>query len=210
MIAGPSGGGGNPASPPPRGTYHNPTPESLAAEVAAEARVRDEMAQEAEEARLTEQAVDIQTLIQAEIAKAIGSLTQDQPPLPTFEDVLAQVDPRDSEAALAMLDFLLTTGRLNRVGVLDGGQGYLFVYHEPKGTTKAGYRPGGTQGDRIVDAAVDKARADGKVPAKRGVCGKCVSAIYQGESDDTPRLEGEDDFTKAVVCAADGDTHVFA
>lgn len=160
---------------------------------------------------------DLQTLIQTEIAKAIGQLAQDvdavvaqQPPLPTFEDVLAQVDPRDSEAALAMLDFLLKTGRLGRVGVLDGGHGYLFTYAEPKGTTKAGYRPGATQGDRIVDAAVDKQRAEGVKPVKQGVCGKCVSAIYQKDGDAAPRLADEEDFTKAVVCPADGDMHAFA
>lgn len=87
------------------------------------------------------------------------------------------VDPRDSDTALVMLDWLNRTGRLNRVGTLDGGQGYLYIYAEPKGATKAGYRPGGTQGDRIVDAAVEAQRATGKGPAKRGLCPHCFSAV---------------------------------
>lgn len=119
----------------------------------------------------------------------------------TFQDILADLDPRDSEAALAMLDYLLRTGRLNRVGVLDGGQGYMFIYKEPKGTTKAGYRPGGTQGDRLVDAAVDAQRASGQRPAKRGMCPQCLSAVRDTEDgtivlDDpenpTPECSGSD------------------
>ena len=175
-------GDGLDESPFPPGTYHNPTPESLAAEVADEARIRDEMA---EEAKVTEQAVDIQTLIQNEVAKVAGSLVQQaaqQVQPQSFEEALAQVDPADSEAALEMLDWLLKTGRLGRVGVLDGGQGYLFMYQEPKGSTKQGYRPGATQGDRIVDEAVEAQRAAGKAPAKRGMCPHCFSVVKEIES----------------------------
>lgn len=98
----------------------------------------------------------------------------------SFQEALADVDPADSEAALAMLDFLLKTGRLNRVGVLDGGNGYLFAYVEPKGSTKAGYRPGGTQGDRIVDEALEKQRnSDAPRPTRQGMCPGCMSAVAE-------------------------------
>lgn len=96
----------------------------------------------------------------------------------SFEDALADVDPRDSEAALAMLDWLLKSGRLQRIGVLDGNQGYLFGYVEPKGSTKQGYRPGGTEGDRIVDQAVDQARETGAPrPDRQGMCPKCMTVV---------------------------------
>lgn len=113
---------------------------------------------------------DIQTLIQNQ---------PDKPPTFTFEDALAGVDPADSEAALAMLDFLLTTGRLHRVGVLDGEQGYLFVYREPQGATKAGYRPGATRGDQIVDQMVEQQRANGAKPTRRGLCPHCMSVVKE-------------------------------
>lgn len=97
---------------------------------------------------------------------------------PTFEESLAEVDPRDSEAALAMLDWLLRNGRLHKIGVLDGGQGYMFIYQEPKGTSKQGYTPGGTQGDRIVDKAVEQQREAGTAPKGRStMCKKCFSAV---------------------------------
>ena len=131
----------------------------------------------AEEADVTqtESTPDLQTLIQNEVAKAVGSLAQPQ----SFEEILAQVDPRDSDSALAMLDWLVKTGRLNRIAVLDGGGGYLFMYGEPKGSSKAGYTPGATQGDRIVDQAVDAQRAAGAAPTKRGVCQHCISAVAE-------------------------------
>lgn len=97
----------------------------------------------------------------------------------SFADVLKQIDPRDSDAALAMLDWLETYGRLNQVGTLHGGQGYLYVYKEPKGTSKAGYVPGGTKGGRLVDKAVSEARASGKGPIKRSVCRHCFSAVAE-------------------------------
>lgn len=119
----------------------------------------------------------------------------------SFPDALAEVDPRDSDAALAMLDWLLRNKRLNRVGVLDGGQGYLFVYQEPKGTSKEGYAPGATQGDRIVDQAVDKQREAGVTPkGKSTMCKKCFSAvIVDGEGNVLT-----DDATASAECSAGG------
>lgn len=134
-----------------------------------------------EEDIVTEQPVDIQTLIQQEIAKAAAGLGGGAAPPQSFEDTLAAVDPADSDAALAMLDFLLKTGRLGRVGVLDGGGGYLFMYQEPKGSTKQGYKPGATQGDRIVDEAVEAQRAAGNAPTKRGMCPNCYSVVKEVE-----------------------------
>lgn len=157
-----------------------------------------------EEGTVSDQQIDLQTLVQSEIAKAIGSLSTAAPTAPaSFEDALAAVDPADSEAALAMLDFLLRTGRLGRVGVLDGGQGYLFMYQEPKGSTKQGYTPGATQGDRIVDQAVEKQRAAGAKPTKTGMCPKCMSVVKEGPGGvivlDDPDAEG------VAICSAGGD-----
>lgn len=104
---------------------------------------------------------------------------------------LSSIDPRDSEAALLMFDWLTKTGRLQTIGNLSGG-GYLLHYSEPKGTTKAGYTPGGTQGGRMVDAALEKATEAGAVPVKRGICGNCYSAVkivddvVVSDSDDSP------------------------
>lgn len=126
----------------------------------------------------------------------------------TFQEALDEIDPRDSEAALAMLDWLLRNGRLNRVGVLDGGQGYLFVYKEPRGTTKAGYKPGATQGDRIVDAAVDAQRASGVRPAKRGMCPHCMSAVRDTE-DGTIVLDGVDDEESPELCSGRNDAEIY-
>ena len=155
---------------------------------------------------------DVEKIVQEQIAQALASIggvtnlpsnaATGQPVQLSFEGALAQVDPRDSEAALAMLDFLLTTGRLNRVGTLDGGQGYLFVYREPKGASKQGYVPGGTTGDRMVDAAVEQARAEGKKPAKKGICGHCLSVVIEDvESGVVYREDGE-------LGEADGGTRV--
>lgn len=115
------------------------------------------------------------------------------------DDFLNTVDERDSEAALQMLDWLLETGRLRRVGVLDGGQGYLFVYEEPRGTTKAGYRPGATQGDRIVDAAIEQQRALGAKPVKRGMCPHCFSVVALLDDD---KIVLDDDESANETCAA--------
>ena len=75
--------------------------------------------------------------------------------------------------------------------------GYLFTYTEPKGSTKAGYKPGGTQGDRIVDQAVDAQRAAGATAVKQGMCPGCMSIVREtpeGIALDEPE-EGEDPFT---------------
>lgn len=123
----------------------------------------------------SEKQSDLNALIAEQVRQQLGTLVQPAPQ--SFEEALAVVDPADSEAALAMLDFLLKTGRLNRVGVLDGGAGYLFVYQEPKGSTKQGYKPGATQGDRLVDEAVEAQRAAGKKPVKQGMCVHCYSVV---------------------------------
>lgn len=150
---------------------------------------------------------DLQTLVQKEIARVVGSMPTGQPiPPPTFEETLAEVDPADSEAALAMLDFLLQTGRLGRVGVLDGGQGYLFMYQEPKGSTKEGYRPGATTGDRLVDEAVNKQREAGTTPAKKGMCPGCYSVV--AEVDGVIVLD--DDRTNETCAGSPTDKHSMA
>jgi len=147
---------------------------------------------------------DISTLVQNAVNSALGGLMNTGPA--TFEDALAEVDPADSVAALAMLDFLLKTGRLGRVGVLDNGGGYLFMYQEPKGATKAGYKPGATQGDRIVDEAVNAQREAGNAPVKRGMCSTCVSVVKQ-LADGRVVL---DDSTENAVCPATQGEHVMA
>lgn len=140
---------------------------------------------------------DLQKMIEAAVQGRGAQQSQ------TFEEALSQVDPADSDAALAMLDFLLKTGRLGRVGVLDGGQGYLFMYSEPKGATKQGYKPGATQGDRIVDGALESQRASGNgVPAsEKGMCPNCLSVV---------RKEGDqivDDETGSAECSSPDGKH---
>lgn len=119
---------------------------------------------------------DLKALVAQGIAEALGQVNLGAPA--TFEEKLKAVDPTDSDAALAMLDWLMQYKRLQRVGVLDGGQGYLFVYAEPKGSTKAGYVPGGTAGGRIVDDTLDKQRQTGP-PKKQGLCSGCYSAVFE-------------------------------
>ena len=120
----------------------------------------------------------------------------------TFKDILDTIDSRDSDAGLLMLDWLLQTGRLQRLGVLDGGAGYLFGYKEPKGSSKQGYAPGGTKGDRIVDAAVEQTRASGIEPTKRGLCKHCFSAVYKHVSGAI--MLDDDAFTKGDGDLCDG------
>lgn len=142
----------------------------------------------------------IQTAVQNAIPQASVEMT--------FDEILEQVDPRDSEAALAMLDWLLRNQRLHRLGVLDGDTGYLFAYREPKGSSKQGYAPGATQGDRIVDAAVDQQRQSGATALKKGMCPQCYSAVRlekEGDvllDDDTPGVE-------RATCSATGESHGF-
>jgi hypothetical protein len=144
----------------------------------------------------------LEDMITKAVASQVGQAQVSRPK--TFEEVLSEVDPADSDAALAMLDFLLKTGRLGRVGVLDGGQGYLFMYAEPKGTTKAGYRPGATQGDRIVDGALQEQRASGVPASEKGMCTGCLSVV---------RKDGDvvvDDVTGSPDCSGSPAGHVMA
>lgn len=150
-------------------------------------------------------ATDLQALIAAEVAKAFGGagVTGGQPANMSFEDILDRVDPRDSDAALAMLTWLEKNGRLQNIGSIHGG-GYLWHYAEPKGTTKEGYTPGATKGGRMVDEAVKKAEASGAKPRKVGVCDRCFSAVEQQE-DGTVSLDGD----PTNVTCNDGQPHGF-
>ena len=141
----------------------------------------------------------------AALTQSVAALAQGQqaPQQYTFGDILDQIDPRDSDAALAMYQWLVDNKRFQRIGVLDGG-GYILHYQEPKGTSKAGYTPGGTTGGRMVDAAVEKAKESGAKPVNRGMCTKCFSVVVQ-EDDGTVAL---DDGSANTVCSAGG-THDF-
>lgn len=142
----------------------------------------------------------IQQMIAAQLAQAgVGGAPQQQ----TVEQFLQGVDPRDSETALALLQYLFDTGRMNVVGTLNGG-GYMMHYSEPKGTSKAGYVPGGTQGGRMVDQAVEQAKASGAKPRKTGLCDKCWSAVEQQDDG----IVVSDDDAKNPICSAGGD-HTF-
>lgn len=156
---------------------------------------------------MTNEQLDIEAFITQKINEVMGASSNATPTAspPTFEDALATVDPADSEAALAMLDWLLKTQRLGRVGVLDGGQGYLFVYAEPKGSSKAGYRPGATQGDRIVDEALDKQRASGAEASKLAVCRHCLDVV--AERNGVLFLDDPDNPSTSCVNSPDGVHH---
>lgn len=121
----------------------------------------------------------------------------------TLESVLTNLDPRDSDAALALLDWLITNGRLQNIGTINGG-GYLWHYAEPKGSTKEGYMPGGTKGGRMVDEALQKAKESGATVRKTGMCDKCYSAVVQ-QDDGAIVL---DDETADAACT-NGGTHTF-
>lgn len=107
----------------------------------------------------------------------------------TIDDVLQQIDPRDSETALAMFQWLIDNGRLQNIGTINGG-GYLFHYAEPKGTSKAGYTPGKTQGGRMVDAAVAKAKESGATKRLQSMCPKCFSVVTK-DAAGTVVLDGD-------------------
>lgn len=124
----------------------------------------------------------------------------------TLGDVLGMIDPRDSESATQLLTWLQQTGRLQKIGHLDG-VGYTFIYREPKGSTRAGWTAGGTQGDRIVDDALEKAQADGNKPVQRGLCRKCFSVLAKVEGEDA-RLEDVEE-GDPTACSAGG-KHDFA
>lgn len=134
----------------------------------------------------------------------------DEGVLINFQDVLDSLDPRDSEASMAMYAWLTKYGRLHRVGTLDGGLGHLFQYVEPKGTTKEGYVAGGTKGDQIVDQALSQAQAanGGAEPAQQGLCKHCLSVIKQAAGGGKPF---SDDDPTHTVCAPNGNgQHEFA
>ena len=164
---------------------------------------------------LLEQTLDLEALIQQKINETLGKqggAGSTPAPLPaagtmTFEQVLDNLDPTDSEAALAMLDWLVKNKRLGRVGVLDGGQGYLFVYSEPKGSTKAGYTPGATQGGRIVDEVLDKQREAGTKPVVKGLCVGCFSIVR--ETDEGIRLDDNENVSDPFACTS-GQPHRLA
>lgn len=124
-----------------------------------------------------------------------------------LEEALADIDPTDSESAILLFDWLKKNGRLHKIGVLDGisTPGYIFMYQEPKGSTKEGWTEGGTQGDRMVDSALDRAKASEGAPAQRGLCPKCYSAV-KAEAGKDPVLENAPEGTDPAVCK-DGGTH---
>jgi hypothetical protein len=141
----------------------------------------------------------LQAMIQQQIAQAQGVTGGPVDP----ETFLRGTDPKDSDTALMLLQWLIDTGRMQNIGTINGG-GYLFHYQEPKGTTKAGYTPGATKGGRMVDQALDQAKESGAKPRKTGMCDQCWSAVEQQE-DGTIVL---DDDTKSSICSAGG-KHTF-
>lgn len=145
---------------------------------------------------------DIQAMIQQAVAQAVGGINPGGGGVPqSFEDMLSRIDPRDSDASLAMFQWLCDNGRIQMVGTLNGG-GYLLHYQEPKGSSKEGYTPGGTQGGRMVDNAVAKAKESGAKPKQMGMCSKCMSAVERLEDGTVV------DDTQNPTCQAGG-THDF-
>lgn len=139
----------------------------------------------------------------ASIQQQLNSLAGGATAAPTsFDDVLATIDARDSDKALAMFQWLADNGRFSIIGNLNGG-GYMLHYTEPKGTSKEGYTPGATQGGRMVDQAVADAKAKGAKPRKVGLCGKCFSAVEQ--HDDGTVTGGTD----ASLDCPNGGQHTF-
>lgn len=145
---------------------------------------------------------DLSQMIAQQIQQQLGQIQQ--PQQVSLEDVLKAIDPRDSDSALLLLDWLQQNSRLSVVATLSGGGGYLYHYSEPKGTSNQGYTPGSTQGGRMVDQAVQKAQEQGAKPRKTGMCDQCWSAVEQLD-DGSVVL---DDDTKSAVCSAGG-THSF-
>lgn len=112
-------------------------------------------------------------------------------------------DPRDSDASLAMFEWLRKHGRLIKVGALDG-TGYLFVYQEPKGTTKEGYTAGAEMGERIVDKVLET--QEGQEPVETSLCSKCLSPVKYRFGEPVVRQEVPEG-TDPAVCD-DGGPHV--
>lgn len=144
------------------------------------------------------------------IDERLSTLTGQDVPQPqelTIDDVLAQIDPRDSETAQKLFVWLQKTGRLHRVGTLDE-VGYMLVYSEPKGSSKEGWTHGGTQGDRIVNDALEKAQAAG-APNLRGLCSKCFSPVTKQSQDGAVLAESPREGDDPAECPAGG-PHQFA
>lgn len=126
----------------------------------------------------------------------------------SIDDVLESIDPRDSDTALKLFNWLKDNSRLHRVATLEQG-GYLFLYQEPEGASRQGYTAGGTQGDRIVDDALEKAQATGGKPLK-GLCKHCLSSISQVGSS-APEAEQPRPGTNPTECSGNGGgAHEFA
>lgn len=141
----------------------------------------------------------------AELASGVQQVTT-PPPTITLKDVLDNLDPRDSAAALALFNWLWDNKRFGVVGTLNGG-GYLLHYQEPQGTSQAGYIAGGTQGSRVVDAAVETLKESGATPVKRGMCPTCMSAVRELE-DGTVVLDDDENPTSVCTGSTSGHTLV--
>jgi len=125
----------------------------------------------------------------------------------TLDAVLGSIDPRDSDSAIKLFQWLLKNGRLHKMGTLDG-VGFMMAYQEPKGSTREGWTHGGTEGDRIVEEALEKAQANGS-PTIRGLCPKCYSLVVKADADADPVLETYAEGEDPAVCK-DGQPHDFA
>lgn len=142
----------------------------------------------------------IGALVQQALAQALGS--GGAPQQVSLQDVLDNLDPTDSDAALALFGWLTDNKRLNVVATLNGGGGYLFHYQEPKGASKEGYIPGATQGGRMVDAALDNAKAKGARAKDTGLCDKCFSVVEKSQDGTIVTEDG------SAICASGGQ-HTF-
>lgn len=152
---------------------------------------------------------DIQAMLRQMVQEAVGQAMPQAAPQVSLEEVLLAIDPRDSDSALMLLEWLQATKRLNVVATLSGSGGYLWHYQEPKGATKEGYTPGGTQGGRMVDAALQQAKDSGAKPKKTGLCDKCWSAVELQDDGTVVTDDGDDgDDAGSAVCPQGGQ-HTF-
>lgn len=150
-----------------------------------------------------QQGSDIQALIQQEIAKQLGGAGAAAAGPVTVEQFLSTVDARDSDTFLTLLQALIDTGRLQNIGTINGG-GYMFHYSEPKGASREGYTPGKTKGGRMVDQALDTAKAAGAKPKQVGMCDKCFGAVEKHDDGSITNTLGD------PVCPnANGGVHNF-
>lgn len=142
---------------------------------------------------------DVMRLIQQ--ANGGGGINAGPTTAVTLDEVLDSIDPRDSDSALKLFAWLKDNLRLQKVATLDQG-GYLFMYQEPEGSSRQGWMAGGTQGDRIVDDALEKAAASGQKTVK-GLCKHCLSTIQQAGSD-SPEAETPRPGTNPTECPGNG------